>query len=231
PFYGSRRMVAVLRREGLVVNRKRVRRLMRVMGLEAIYQKPNTSQGHPDNKVYPYLLRGLIIDRPNQVWCADITYIPMAKGFVYLVAVMDWFSRRVLSWRFRKRWPNMVGRRFSTPIKACSLSRIAAIDGVVVTLFDGLPASASRRAVGIVGSGSGSSDAPSLIKRCAGRSGPSRSSARRARHARRKEAAARGSARLRASLDRRCDQRSVRLQAGTEKRRSNRTEKHEGRRR
>jgi putative transposase len=99
PFYGSRRMVAVLRREGLVVNRKRVRRLMRLMGLEAIYQKPNTSQGHPENKVYPYLLRGLIIDRPNQVWCADITYIPMARGFVYLVAVMDWFSRRVLSWR------------------------------------------------------------------------------------------------------------------------------------
>jgi putative transposase len=99
PFYGSRRMVAVLRREGLVINRKRVRRLMRLMGLEAIYQKPNTSQGHPDHKVYPYLLRGLIIDRPNQVWCADITYIPMAKGFVYLVAVMDWFSRRVLSWR------------------------------------------------------------------------------------------------------------------------------------
>ena len=99
PFYGSRRMVAVLRREGLVVNRKRVRRLMRLMGLEAIYQKPNTSQGHPDHKVYPYLLRGLSIDRANQVWCADITYIPMARGFVYLVAVMDWFSRRVLSWR------------------------------------------------------------------------------------------------------------------------------------
>jgi putative transposase len=99
PFYGSRRMVAVLRREGLVINRKRVQRLMRVMGLEAIYQKPNTSKGHPDHKVYPYLLRGLVIDRPNQVWCADITYIPMAKGFVYLVAVMDWFSRRVLSWR------------------------------------------------------------------------------------------------------------------------------------
>ena len=73
PFYGSRRMVAVLRREGLVVNRKRVRRLMRLMGLEAIYQKPNTSQGHPDHKVYPYLLRGLVIDRPNQVWCADIS--------------------------------------------------------------------------------------------------------------------------------------------------------------
>ena len=99
PFYGSRRMTAVLRRDGLAVNRKRVRRLMRVMGLEAIYQKPNTSLGHPAHKVYPYLLRGLAIVRPNQVWCADITYIPMARGFVYLVAVMDWFSRRVLAWR------------------------------------------------------------------------------------------------------------------------------------
>jgi putative transposase len=99
PFYGSRRMVAVLRREGWEVNRKRVRRLMRVMGLEAIYQKPNTSKGHPAHKVYPYLLRDLVIERPNQVWCADITYIPMARGFVYLVAVMDWFSRRVLAWR------------------------------------------------------------------------------------------------------------------------------------
>src|SRR6202163_4764932 len=99
PFYGSRRMAVVLRDDGWAVNRKRAQRLMRVMGLEAIYQKPNTSRPHPDHKVYPYLLRGLIVDRPNQVWCADITYIPMAKGFVYLVAVMDWFSRRVLSWR------------------------------------------------------------------------------------------------------------------------------------
>ena len=99
PFYGSRRMAAALRREGRSVNRKRAKRLMRTMGLEAIYQKPNTSRGHPDHKVYPYLLRGLVVDRPNQVWCADITYVPMAKGFVYLVAVMDWFSRRVLSWR------------------------------------------------------------------------------------------------------------------------------------
>jgi putative transposase len=99
PFYGSRRMVAVLRRDGWRVNRKRVRRLMRLMGLEAIYQKPNTSKGHPAHKVYPYLLRDLVIERPNQVWCADITYIPMAEGFVYLVAVMDWFSRRVLAWR------------------------------------------------------------------------------------------------------------------------------------
>jgi putative transposase len=99
PFYGSRRMAAVLRREGREVNRKRAKRLMRVMGIEALYQKPNTSKGHPEHKVYPYLLRGLTIDGSNQVWCADITYIPMAKGFVYLVAVMDWFSRRVLSWR------------------------------------------------------------------------------------------------------------------------------------
>ena len=99
PFHGARRMVAVLQRDGWVVNRKRVRRLMQVMGIEAIYRKPNTSRRHPEHKVYPYLLRGLAIERANQVWCADITYIPMAKGFVYLVAVMDWFSRRVLAWR------------------------------------------------------------------------------------------------------------------------------------
>jgi putative transposase len=72
---------------------------MRVMGIEAIYQKPNTSCRHPKHKIYPYLLRGMAIERPNQVWCANITYIPMAKGFVYLVAVMDWFSRRVLAWQ------------------------------------------------------------------------------------------------------------------------------------
>ena len=99
PFYGARRMVAVLRREGWTVNRKRVRRLMRLMGIEAIYQKPNTSRRHQQHTVYPYLLRDLPIVRPNQVWCADITYSPLAKGFVYLVAVMDWFSRRVLAWR------------------------------------------------------------------------------------------------------------------------------------
>ena len=133
PFYGSRRMVAALRQDGWIVNRKRVRRLMRMMGLEAIYQKPNTSKGHPDHKVYPYLLRGLSIDRPNQVWCADITYIPMAKGFVYLVAVMDWFSRRVLAWRLsitveadfcvealQEAIARMVSPRFSIPIKASS---------------------------------------------------------------------------------------------------------------
>lgn len=99
PFYGSRKMVEELRDERCDVNRKRVRRLMRLMGIEAIYQKPNTSRKHPAHKIYPYLLKNLDIDHANHVWCADITYIPMARGFVYLVAVMDWFSRRVLACR------------------------------------------------------------------------------------------------------------------------------------
>jgi putative transposase len=99
PCWGSRSMRNHLRRLGYKVNRKRVQRLMRIMGLEAVYPKPRTSRPHPENKVYPYLLRGLIIDRPNQVWTADITYIPMKRGFMYLVAVMDWYSRKVLSWR------------------------------------------------------------------------------------------------------------------------------------
>ena len=88
-----------LRRLGYKVNRKRVQRLMRLMGLEAIYPKPRTSRPHPAHKIYPYLLRNLNINRPNQVWAADITYIPMNRGFMYLVAVMDWHSRKVLSWR------------------------------------------------------------------------------------------------------------------------------------
>jgi putative transposase len=99
PFYGSRRMTAWLRTQGHPVNRKRVQRLMRLMGLEAIYQGPRTSRPAPEHRIYPYLLRGLAITRPNQVWCSDITYIPMACGFLYLVVVMDWFSRRVLAWR------------------------------------------------------------------------------------------------------------------------------------
>jgi putative transposase len=99
PFFGSRRMTAMLRAEGWVINRKRVRRLMRVMGLRALGPKPNTSRRAPGHKIYPYLLRDLEISRPNQVWCADVTYIPMARGFLYLVAIMDWASRAVLSWR------------------------------------------------------------------------------------------------------------------------------------
>jgi putative transposase len=99
PTWGSRSMRNHLRRLGYKINRKRVQRLMCLMGLEAIYPKPKTSRPHPDHKIYPYLLRGLQIDRPNQVWAIDITYIPMNRGFMYLVAVMDWYSRKVLSWR------------------------------------------------------------------------------------------------------------------------------------
>jgi len=99
PFYGSRQMVRHLRREGVCVGRHRVRRLMRLMGLEAIYQAPRTSMPHPRHRIYPYLLKGMAIDRPNRVWCADITYIPVQGGFLYLVAVMDWATRHVLAWR------------------------------------------------------------------------------------------------------------------------------------
>jgi putative transposase len=99
PYYGIRKMTRVLRQQGFHVNHKRVQRLMRLMGLMAIYQKPKTSRRNPQHSIYPYLLRSLPIDRPNQVWAADITYIPMAGGFVYLVAILDWHSRLVLSWR------------------------------------------------------------------------------------------------------------------------------------
>jgi len=99
PYYGARQMARHLRRLGYCVSRKRVRRLMRLMSLEAIYQSPKTSLPHPEHKIYPYLLRELIINKPNQVWCSDITYIPIKRGFLYLVAIMDWYSRKVLSWR------------------------------------------------------------------------------------------------------------------------------------
>jgi putative transposase len=99
PWYGSRQMARHLRREGHVIGRKRVRRLMTVMGLVPIYQRPRTTIPHPEHRIHPYLLRDLTIDRPNQVWCTDITYIPMRRGFLYLVAVMDWWTRKVLSWR------------------------------------------------------------------------------------------------------------------------------------
>lgn len=99
PCWGSRSMRNHLRRLGYSINRKRVQRLMRLMGLEAIYPKPRTSRPHPGHKIHPYLLRDLTIDRPGQVWTADITYVPMHRGFMYLVAVMDWYSRKVLSFR------------------------------------------------------------------------------------------------------------------------------------
>nr|WP_254216577.1 IS3 family transposase [Tabrizicola sp. TH137] len=99
PFYGVRQMTWHLQNEGHAVNQKRIRRLMRLMCLMPIYQKPDTSRPAKGHKTYPYLLGGLRVERPNQVWCADITYIPMRKGFLYLVAVMDWFTRKVLAWR------------------------------------------------------------------------------------------------------------------------------------
>jgi putative transposase len=99
PFYGARQMARYLRREGYVVGRKRIRRLMQKMGLCVIYRRPRTTIPDVEHEVYPYLLRDVVIDRPNQVWSADITYIPMRRGFQYLVAVMDWASRKVLAWR------------------------------------------------------------------------------------------------------------------------------------
>ena len=99
PFYGSRRMVAFLKAAGHNINRKRVQSLMQKMGLAGMAPGPNTSRPHPEHKVYPYLLRGVLVVRPDQVWSTDITYIRLARGFVYLVAIIDWYSRRVLSWR------------------------------------------------------------------------------------------------------------------------------------
>ncbi len=119
PYYGSRRMAAWLATQGHVVNRKRVRRLMRLAGLVAIYQRPNTSKPAPAHKIYPYLLGGISIERVNQVWCADVTYIPMARGFLYLVVIMDWVSRAVLAWRLS----NMLGAEFCVEALEDALSR------------------------------------------------------------------------------------------------------------
>jgi putative transposase len=99
PFLGSRGMVQTLKRQGVVINRKHAKRLMRVLGLESLAPKPNLSRSHPAHRKYPYLLKGLDVTRANQVWATDITYIPMAIGFVYLIAVIDWYSRAVLAWR------------------------------------------------------------------------------------------------------------------------------------
>jgi len=99
PYLGYRKITAILRREGHVINGKRVRRLMQRMGLQAVYPRPNTSKPHPNHIIYPYLLKDVAIVRPNQVWATDITYIPLGKGWCYLVAIIDWFSRYVVSWR------------------------------------------------------------------------------------------------------------------------------------
>ena len=131
PFYGSRQMVRHLWREGICVGRHRVRRLMQLMGLQAIYQAPRTTTQHPEHRVCPYSLKGLAIERPNQVWSADITYIPVQRGFLYLVAIMDWATRRVLSWRLSwmpgsasrpwlKPWTATAGPRSSIPTRAAN---------------------------------------------------------------------------------------------------------------
>jgi putative transposase len=119
PYYGSRRMTAWLATQGHVVNRKRVQRLMRLMALVAIYQRPNTSKAAAAHKVYPYLLGGMAIERVNQVWCSDVTYIPMAKGFLYLVVIMDWVSRAVLAWRLS----NTLGAEFCVEALEEALAR------------------------------------------------------------------------------------------------------------
>src|SRR5215212_7534152 len=148
PFAGSRMLRDLLNREGIKIGRSHVGTLMKRMGIKALYRKPNTSKPAPGHKIYPYLLRGMTIDRPNQVWAMDITYVPMARGFVYLAAAIDWFSRRVLAWRlsitiaqrspggmpaeptgrrrsasrrWKRPWPATAGRRSSTPIRAASL--------------------------------------------------------------------------------------------------------------
>ena len=134
PFFGARRIARTLSADGFPIDRKRVRRLMRKMGIEALGPKPRTTKPAPGHKIYPYLLRDLKIERPNHVWAADITYIPIGKGFLYLVAVIDWASRAVLSWRlsntmdasclasrpWRRRWPGTAGPRSSTPTRAAS---------------------------------------------------------------------------------------------------------------
>jgi putative transposase len=99
PFAGSRMLRDLLNQDGIEIGRRRVATLMKRMGIEAIYRKPNTSKPAPGHKIYPYLLRGMVVDTPDKVWAMDITYVPMARGFIYLAAVVDWFSRRVLSWR------------------------------------------------------------------------------------------------------------------------------------
>ena len=133
PFAGARMLQGLVAAEGSKVGRRHVRTLMRRMGMETVYRRPNTSKPAPGHRIYPYLLRGLAIDRPNQVWAMDITYVPMARGFIYLAAVMDWFSRRVLSWRvsitmdrhsasrrWRRRWPVMPILKSSTRTRAAS---------------------------------------------------------------------------------------------------------------
>ena len=143
PFYGARQMVRHLRREGVRIGRRRAGRLMRLLGLQAIYRAPRLSAPHPAHRVYPYLLKGLTIERANQVWCADITYIPVRCGCLSLVAIMDWASRHVLAWRLSNTLDDALARRrSSTPTRAAS-SRAAPSPGACRP-----PASRSRWTAG-----------------------------------------------------------------------------------
>ncbi len=151
PFYGARKMVAWFKSQGQAVNRKRIRRLMQIMGLKAIYRSPRTSKPAPGNKIYPYLLTDLKITRPNQVWAADITYIPMARGFLYLVVILDWHSRYVLAWRIsntlesdfcvdalhealRKGWPEIFNTDQGSQFTAEEFIRILESHGVKISM-------------------------------------------------------------------------------------------------
>jgi putative transposase len=119
PFYGVRQVTRHLQNQGHAVNQKRIRRLMRLMRLMPIYQEPDTSKPAKGRNTYPYLLGGLRIDRPNQVWCADITHLPMRKGFLYLIAIMNWFTRKVLAWRISNIEPRpATGQRVILPVLA-----------------------------------------------------------------------------------------------------------------
>ena len=124
PFAGSRMLRGLLVAEGCKIGRRHVKTLMQRMGIEALYRRPRTTKPEPGHKIYPYLLRGLAITRPNQVWAMDITYIAMARGFVYLAVALDWFSRRVLAWRLSIRWRRRsASRRWRTPWRATASRR------------------------------------------------------------------------------------------------------------
>ena len=150
PFYGARRIVAWLKYQDHTVNRKRVRRLMCIMGLKAIYRRPRTSKPAPSNKIYPYLLSGMAITRPNQVWAADITYIPMARGFLYLVAIIDWYSRYVLSWRLSNTMDAGFCRGFGRGTQERSTGYLQHRSGIPVS-----PASCNNTELGSAWTGKG----------------------------------------------------------------------------
>ena len=190
PFAGSRMLRDLLNQEGIEIGRRHVATLMKRMGMEAIHRKPNTSKPAPGHKIHPHLLRGVSVARPNQVWAMDVTDVPMARGFVCLAAVVDWFSRRVLSWRvsitmeaafcveaLRRRSSGMASPKFSTPIKAHS-SPAATSPACCLRL--GLPSAWMARAPGLATSlSSGSGDQSSARRSISGPTTPSAALARR----------------------------------------------------